>query len=139
MRRLLILLLAIGAIAGPARAQPQALIGQWQSTFVDANGRFDLVLVITGQSYVFNSVLTNAFGQYATGQTGIVEFYAPDNLRLVVTDWEPKQYLGQPMTRPPNGNYTILTLDQQTLTILDNVCAMQAPEEACITTYRRTL
>ena len=121
--------------AQPALAQ--SLEGQWYSR-TDLGGIVvETITVITGNSYISNSQSVVGGFQYAISQTGEVMFTPPDNLRLVVLDWQPRWQNGGPVRMPPNSNYTILSLDQAQMIALDNICTMNASRAACTLAFQR--
>ena len=126
--------------AAPAAAQD--FQGQWYAQVAMPTGMVEHVVVITGQTYIANSTMAMQTPagpvSYFTSQSGEVMFTPPDNLRLIVLDWSPREYLGQPMSMPPNSNYTVLDFTATQLVTLDNVCAMSQPAQYCTVTYRRT-
>lgn len=136
MKRFLAGLCALAAMAIPAMAQQ--FDGVWYARQQQASGVGEYQLTIVQGTYALTSVLTTPQGyQYQSYQSGSAEFIAPETLRLMVFDWQPREYNGVPMSMPPNSNLRLLGFDGQTMTLLDNVCAMSAPPEACATTYRR--
>jgi hypothetical protein len=129
-------LAAAAALAAPAAAQH--LDGVWYARLLQPNGLAQFELTLNRGQYALTSSLTTAEGyNYLTYQAGAAEFYPPDRLRLVVFDWQPREYLGRTMAMPPNSNLTILRVDGRSLTLMDNVCAMSAPAASCTTTYQR--
>jgi hypothetical protein len=127
-------------LATPAMAQD--FQGQWYAQIAVPTGIVEHIVVISGRTYIANSTMQmqTAFGPatYFTSQSGEVMFNPPDNLRLIVLDWSPREYQGQPMSMPPNSNYKVLELTATRLTTLDNICAMSQPPEYCTVTYQRT-
>lgn len=126
-------------LAAPAAAQD--FQGQWYAQVAMPTGIVEHVVVITGRTYIANSTMSmqTALGplDYFTSQTGEVMFTPPNNLRLIVLDWSPREYQGQPMSMPPNSNYTVLEHTATQLVTLDNVCTMSRPAEYCTVTYQR--
>lgn len=127
-------------LAGPVAAQE--FQGQWYAQIAMPDGIIEHVMVITGQTYIANSTMRSQtpFGPvtYFTSQSGEIMFNPPDNLRLIVLDWSPREYNGQPMSMPPNSNYKVLELSATRLVTLDNICAMSQPANYCTVTYQRT-
>lgn len=127
-------------LAGPAAAQD--FQGQWYAQIAMPTGIIEHIVVITGQTYIANSTMSmqTALGPvtYFTSQSGEIMFTPPDNLRLIVLDWSPREYNGQPMSMPPNSNYTVLEHTATRLVTLDNVCALSQPAQSCTVTYQRT-
>ena len=126
-----------------APAAAQDFQGQWYAQIAMPTGTVEHIVVISGKTYIANSTMSmqTALGpvSYFTSQSGEVMFNPPDNLRLIVLDWSPREYLGQPMSMPPNSNYTVLEHTETKLVTLDNVCAMSQPAEYCTVTYQRML
>jgi hypothetical protein len=131
------LALAAGAaLAAPAAAQH--LDGVWYARLPQQNGLVQFELTLNRGQYALTSSLTTREGySYQTYRAGAAEFYPPDRLRLLVHDWQPREYLGRRMAAPPTSNLTILRIDGRSLTLMDNVCAMSAPAATCTTTYQR--
>lgn len=136
MKRMVTGLWALAVMAGPAVAQQ--FDGVWYARQQQATGIGEYQLTIVQGTYALTGVLTTPQGyQYQSYQSGTAEFIAPETLRLMVFDWQPREYNGVPMSMPPNSNLRVLGFDGQTLTVLDNVCAMSAPAQSCATTYQR--
>ncbi len=130
------LLAATAALTAPAPAQ--SLDGVWFAQQSQRNGVSQFQLTLNRGQYALNARLTSPEGyRYETYQAGAAEFYPPDRLRLVVHDWQPRQYLGRSMPQPPTSNLSIVGFDGRRMTLMDNVCAMSAPRETCMTTYQR--
>jgi hypothetical protein len=127
--------LVCALLTHPALAQ--SIQGQWYSRTEIGGVAVETVTVITGNSYISNSQSVVGGFQYAVSQTGEVMFTPPDNLRLVVLDWQPRWANGGPVLMPPNGNYTILSLDQAQMVAVDNICTMNASAAACTLTFQR--
>lgn len=127
-------------MAAPALAQD--FQGQWYAQIAMPEGVIEHIVVISGETYIANSTMSmqTAFGPatYFTSQSGEVMFNPPDNLRLIVLDWSPREYNGQPMSMPPNSNYKVLEYTDTRLVTLDNVCTMTQPVELCTVVYQRT-
>lgn len=137
--------LAVSIVAGMLLAGPvaaQDFQGQWYAQIAMPTGIIEHIVVITGQTYIANSTMSmqTALGPvtYFTSQSGEVMFNPPNNLRLIVLDWSPHEYNGQPMSMPPNSNYTVLEHTATRLVTLDNVCALSQPAQSCTVTYQRT-
>lgn len=137
--------LAVSIVAGMLLAGPvaaQDFQGQWYAQIAMPTGIIEHIVVITGQTYIANSTMSmqTALGPvtYFTSQSGEVMFNPPNNLRLIVLDWSPREYNGQPMSMPPNSNYTVLEHTATRLVTLDNVCALSQPAQSCTVTYQRT-
>ncbi|MCC7321982.1 MAG: hypothetical protein IT542_13515 [Rubellimicrobium sp.] len=136
MKRMYRVAFVLAGLAGPAAAQD--FDGVWLAQQNQANGTGSYELVLSGGSYALTATLVTPEGYtYQSYQSGAVELYPPDTLRLVVLDWSPREYLGQPMSMPPNSNLRVASYDGNWLTLVDNVCAMSAPLETCASTYRR--
>lgn len=127
-------------LTGPAAAQD--FQGQWYAQVAMPTGIVEHIVVISGETYIANSTMQmqTALGPvtYFTSQSGEIMFNPPDNLRLIVLDWSPREYNGQPMSMPPNSNYKVLELSATRLITLDNICAMSQPAQYCTVTYQRT-
>ena len=135
MKRL-VTVLGLLALAAPAAAQQ--FDGVWYARQQQVNGLGEFQLTIVNGQYALTASLTTVEGyNYQTYQSGEAAFYPPDTLRLVVYDYEPKVYQGNPMTKPPNSNLKVLGLDGSTMVLMDNVCAMSSPASACTSTYQR--
>ena len=129
-------LAAVAALAVPAAAQQ--LDGVWFARQPQQNGLAQFQLTLNRGQYALNASLTTREGYtYQSYQAGVAEFYPPDRLRLLVHDWQPREYLGRSMAAPPTSNLTIVRLDGRAMTLMDNVCAMSAPAATCTTTYQR--
>ena len=122
--------------------EAQTLEGRWGATLRMPDGMLlEISTVITGNTYITNSMAmqqtTMGTFPYVASQSGEVMFTPPDNLRLIVLDWSPKSSGGFPVHMPPNGNYTIVSLTQQQLTVIDNLCTASAPVAQCTFTFYR--
>lgn len=135
--------IAMAGLLFAAPAAAQDFQGQWYAQVAIPTGIIEHVVVISGKTYIANSTMSmqTSLGpvDYFTSQSGEVMFTPPDNLRLIVLDWSPREYLGQPMSMPPNSNYTVLEHTETKLVTLDNVCIMSQPVEYCTVTYQRML
>nr|WP_295884515.1 hypothetical protein [uncultured Devosia sp.] len=128
------------ALAGTLMVQPalaQSIEGQWFSRTELGGIVVETITVITGNSYISNSQSVVGGFPYAISQTGEAMFTPPDNLRLVVLDWQPRWQNGGPVRMPPNSNYTILSLDQTQMIAVDNICTMNASPAACTLAFQR--
>lgn len=129
-------LAALAALAAPGSAQ--SLDGVWFAHQPQQNGVAQFQLTLNRGQYALSASLTTREGYtYQSYQAGAAEFYPPDRLRLLVHDWQPREYLGRSMAAPPTSNLTIVRFDGRNMTLMDNVCAMSAPAATCTTTYQR--
>lgn len=135
------LLISTAGLLFAVPAAAQDFQGQWHAQIAMPTGIIEHVLVISGKTYIANSTMSMQTplgpASYFTSQSGEVMFNPPDNLRLIVLDWSPREYLGQPMSMPPNSNYTVLEHTETKLVTLDNVCTMSQPVQYCTVTYQR--
>ncbi|MBI4921692.1 MAG: hypothetical protein HY834_08075 [Devosia nanyangense] len=129
--------LAVALLFSVAAAQAQQLEGQWVARSAANGVVIDTVVVITGQTYISNQTMYSGGATYFTSQSGEVFFNPPDNLRLVVLDWSPKDYLGQPQAMPPNTNWTIYELTDTQLGVAEPACLRTAPMNQCYVRFRR--
>jgi hypothetical protein len=129
MKRLATVLAVLVTSAFPSIAQ--SLDGRWVGTVIAGDGgRVDISTVITGDTYISNSVGIVGGYSYESSHSGNVVFIPPNTLRLVVV----RTLAGAPTH---NGNYTILSLTADKLTVLDNVCTMTGTPQGCTFTFQR--
>ncbi|HRE60074.1 MAG TPA: hypothetical protein PLA85_11735 [Micropepsaceae bacterium] len=134
MRRIAMAAFGLMALAAPASAQ--SLDGVWLARQNQSNGVGQYHLTISQGQYALSASLTTPEGYYYENyQSGVLEFYPPDTIRLVVYDWAPREYQGHYMEKPPNAHLQILSLNGSTLTLMNKNC--QGPANQCTSTYQR--
>jgi hypothetical protein len=129
---------AVAVVLWSGAAGAQALDGEWMARSQSAQGRIDAQMTVFRDQYALTSTLSTPQGHvYQSFQSGTVTFHAPETLRFVVLDFEPKVFQGVPMTKPPNGNYRVLGYDGRVLDMVDNVCEAGGGGAACRVVYQR--
>jgi hypothetical protein len=120
--------------------QAQDLRGSWQGVVTGPDGtRFDIGLTLGELEFAVQvrSTVPQGF-VYDRGFRGSVFYIEPDQIHLVVVDWDPKFYEGAAQARPPDSTYTILEITTNRLVLRDNLCAATSDPAGCITTYDRS-
>lgn len=127
--RFYIVMTLLAFFASPAAAANYE--GQWFARVQVGSDVLELSLIIGGGGYVLQFQSADKF------RRGLVEFTAPDRLRLIVQEYAPTEYQGQPLSQPPDSNFTIVSNDGQTMVLLDNNCAVAMAERSCTLVWER--
>lgn len=138
MARALVGLACLCGVAVGGTAAAQTIDGVWYSGAPGPRGFSEYDLTLAGSQYALGARLTTPEGfVYENFQSGMVEYYPPDTIRLVVLDWQPRVYQGVEMARPPNQTLQVTGLGPSTMTLVDPACAATNPAALCQSLYQR--
>ncbi len=119
-------------------ASAQDFDGVWLVEEQQQTGIVRYRLTLSGPEFTLLSSISDGMGFfYQSRQVGRVELPAPDRLRLVVVDWEPKVFQGYEVPAPEPHALRIVAFNGRNLTVMSESCATQAPADLCTSTYRR--
>jgi hypothetical protein len=124
----------------PQMGAAQDLNGTWLTDITGYDGtRFAVSMTLGTAEFAVQITTTVPQGYtYVSGFRGSVFAIAPDQLHLVVTDWDPKIVDNIAQARPPDSTYTILEITADRLVLRDNLCAAtSASVDGCTNSYRR--